>query len=362
MIEIVFYTINKYIGHMIYQASDAGHCMYVHLFGALFGLFASRMNLKTFHRTHPQQARTYQSDIWTIIGTLFLWICFPSFNAAFSTEMLRQRALINTLFALLASTLSTFIFTVFVSTDGKFGVTHAQNAVLAGGVAISATASTICHPWVSLVIGVVAGMLAVFSIEYKQKCILDKAGFHDTRFVLSLHAVPAFFGAIMSMVVSGMATENSIGKLNLYQAYPAMTPDDSTNDTLIHSWVRMGKVNFSDGRSGGDQARYQMYTLLTTMLISIIGGAITGLLLSFKWCDMPTAENAFDDGDQWAVAEEGMASFEAYIPVPHAVEMVERSVVAEDTVELKKNEMTNEEEIEEVKKDGNGTTPIESDH
>lgn len=45
---------------------------------------------------------------------------------------------------------------------------HAQNAVLAGGVAISATASTICHPWVALVIGAVAGMLAVFSIEYKQ--------------------------------------------------------------------------------------------------------------------------------------------------------------------------------------------------
>ena len=54
----------------------------------------------------------------------------------------RTTALLNTVLALCASTVTTFGLT-FVLLDGKFGTVAIQNATLAGGVAIGTTANVI---------------------------------------------------------------------------------------------------------------------------------------------------------------------------------------------------------------------------
>ena len=50
-----------------------------------------------------------------MIGALFLWIYWPSFNAAVaSPEDARHRALLNTYLSLIACTITTFLFSQLI--------------------------------------------------------------------------------------------------------------------------------------------------------------------------------------------------------------------------------------------------------
>ena len=57
-----------------------------------------------------------------ILGTLFLWVYWPSINASFAEGSAQHRAIANTYYALAASCISAFSFTVLQSKEGKFNV------------------------------------------------------------------------------------------------------------------------------------------------------------------------------------------------------------------------------------------------
>ena len=81
--------------------------MYVHLFGAVFGLGVSKaVHLNKVLQVHKQTS-VYHSDLFAFLGTLVLWIFFPSFNALFAAEEAQSRAVINTYLALTASSVAT---------------------------------------------------------------------------------------------------------------------------------------------------------------------------------------------------------------------------------------------------------------
>jgi ammonium transporter Rh len=59
--------------------------MYVHAFGAYFGLAASfalgnKNRDGTPFRNHKHQRSSKTSDTFAMVGTLFLWLFWPSFN------------------------------------------------------------------------------------------------------------------------------------------------------------------------------------------------------------------------------------------------------------------------------------------
>jgi len=91
-IEIIFYALNEAIGVTIFKAVDMGGSMYVHTFGAYFGLAAAYFIRPTKARCDPdsQEFRdntalngaSYNSNLLAMIGTLFLWMYWPSFNGA----------------------------------------------------------------------------------------------------------------------------------------------------------------------------------------------------------------------------------------------------------------------------------------
>ena len=56
------------------------------------------------------------------IGTLFLWIFWPSFNGALVTGDARYRAIINTYFSLSASVLASFVTSMFVDPKRKIDI------------------------------------------------------------------------------------------------------------------------------------------------------------------------------------------------------------------------------------------------
>merc|ERR1712137_164701 len=105
---------------------------------------------------------SYSSDLFSLIGTVFLWLFWPSFVAgAVPSGAGQTTALINTVLALLASTMTTFGLTPLLD-NGMLNTAAVQNATLAGGVSIGATANMV-GPFGAVVIGSLAGLLSTWA-------------------------------------------------------------------------------------------------------------------------------------------------------------------------------------------------------
>jgi ammonium transporter Rh len=107
LFEVVAQIINEFICNHIFKAHDVGRSMYVHLFGAVFGLGVSKAINFNNVPAAAKQTSVYHSDLFAFIGTLFLWVFFPSFNAIFAENEGQTKAIINTYLALTASTIVT---------------------------------------------------------------------------------------------------------------------------------------------------------------------------------------------------------------------------------------------------------------
>jgi ammonium transporter Rh len=83
-IEIVFYSINESIGAGLLKAVDMGGSMFVHTFGAYFGLAASYFfqNRKAIKNETGKCEGDYYSQLIAMVGTIFLFMFWPSFNGA----------------------------------------------------------------------------------------------------------------------------------------------------------------------------------------------------------------------------------------------------------------------------------------
>jgi len=77
------------------------------------------------------------------LGTVFLWLFWPSFNSASLTGDVQQRAIINTILSISASCVIAFATSALTSKNNKFSMMHIQNSTLSGGVAIGTAAGII---------------------------------------------------------------------------------------------------------------------------------------------------------------------------------------------------------------------------
>ena len=127
------YSVNEYIGFSVMFAHDVGYTNFIHVFAAFFGLGVSRA-LKVENVAQPSQLATSKtSNIFSLLGTLFLWVFWPSFMASASVPGLpQQRAMMNTYSAIIASLMATVTVSAFSNLQGKLHIDHIQNAVLAG--------------------------------------------------------------------------------------------------------------------------------------------------------------------------------------------------------------------------------------
>lgn len=87
MLEMIFYTLNRTIITGVMMAVDAAGSMTIHMFGAYFGLtcafyFKPR---RAITDEFEQGKHNYNSRLIAMIGTLFLFVYFPSFNSALAT-------------------------------------------------------------------------------------------------------------------------------------------------------------------------------------------------------------------------------------------------------------------------------------
>jgi ammonium transporter Rh len=79
------------------------------MFGAYFGLAAAYVLGKPTPEDEASESTSMVSDVFSLIGTVFLWLYWPSFVAGTVADGDQERqALLNTVFALAASAVTTF--------------------------------------------------------------------------------------------------------------------------------------------------------------------------------------------------------------------------------------------------------------
>lgn len=126
VLETLFFGLNEYVGALELKASDIGGSMFVHAFGAYFGLAASFFLSPASGRTradgepHPSNGSSYHNDLFAMIGTLFLWMFWPSFNGGPSSGNEQVRVMVNTVLSLSACCMSSFVFSFLMRPGRKF--------------------------------------------------------------------------------------------------------------------------------------------------------------------------------------------------------------------------------------------------
>ena len=156
-IELFFYALNEEIGVAVYYASDAGGSMYVHTFGAFFGVGCAWLYRPKGYKDCPKSS--YYNMMFSAIGSIFLWMYWPSFNGALGSGNPQHRIFVNTVLALCGSCIATFVTSHLVR-KGKFEMEDILNASLAGGVAIGTSSDMGQYPVAALIIGLLAGVVS----------------------------------------------------------------------------------------------------------------------------------------------------------------------------------------------------------
>jgi len=191
---------------------DTGGSIVIHAFGAIFGLGAAlTMTTKQeFEKTIETDAT---SDRYSMLGSMMLWIFWPSFCAALVTPEQMPHTVVNVIIALCGSTLATYLFSV--SLRKKVSIADIANAALAGGVAIGSTCAVASHS-VALIIGILAGGLSTFGFAVIQAKQQKWMKLIDTCGVTNLHGLPGLMGGLAALpVIQGLNMGSQLSGIGL---------------------------------------------------------------------------------------------------------------------------------------------------
>ncbi len=206
---IPFYMINEWILlegglGLIPHGSfmDTGGSILIHAFGALFGLgVVMTMTSEQEFGTPIESDAT--SDRFSMLGSMVLWLFWPSFCAGLVAPELVPHTAVNVVLSLCGATIVTYFASVQLR--GKIAIADVANAALAGGVAIGATCDHASHPS-AFVIGIMAGALSTYGFAVIQPKLQGMVKGIDTCGVTNLHGWPGLMGGFVAIfVVDGIS-------------------------------------------------------------------------------------------------------------------------------------------------------------
>ncbi|MEA4922604.1 MAG: ammonium transporter [Eubacteriaceae bacterium] len=178
---------------------DTGGSVVIHAFGAYFGLGVITKTQKNFEGLEATGSK--MSNQFSMLGSLVLWVFWPSFTSAIVAPDRVTLTAINTVLALAGATLATYVVSKLVG-KGKLDIEHIANAALAGGVAIGSTCD-IASPGMSLLIGLCAGTLSTIGYSFIAPRVCRFIGGTDTCGVHNLHGMPGLLGGLSAIIITG---------------------------------------------------------------------------------------------------------------------------------------------------------------
>ncbi len=213
LLFIPFYMFNEWIiiengfGIIKDGFADTGGSIVIHAYGALFGL-AVAMSMTTKQELEKPIEADATSDRYSVLGSMALWVFWPSFCAALVPPEAIPYTVVNVFLALCGSTLITYILSI--SIRGKINIADIANAALAGGVAIGSTCDHASHS-TAIFIGVLAGAIATIGftiIQSKQQKLIKSV---DTCGVTNLHGLPGLLGGFAAIpIVAGLNVSSQL--------------------------------------------------------------------------------------------------------------------------------------------------------
>ncbi|XP_053573643.1 ammonium transporter Rh type C-like [Bombina bombina] len=286
LFQVTLFAVNEWILLEKLHVIDAGGSMTIHTFGAYFGLtVAWILRRPDLHKRNNKEGSVYHSDLFSMIGTLYLWMYWPSFNSAVSNHGDAQhRAAINTYCSLASCVLTTVAISSVVNKSGKLDMVHIQNATLAGGVAVGTAAEMALTPYGSLIVGFICGIVSTLGFTYLSPILSSKLGLHDTCGIHNLHGMPGLIGGIVGAVTAAAATEG------VYTA-----------EGLKHMF--RFEEEFKD-RTPSIQGGYQAAGICVSLAFGLVGGTVVGFILKLPIWGDPSDENCLEDDVYWEVPEE----------------------------------------------------------
>lgn len=214
LLFVPFYMLNEWIvlqgGLGLIKAGsvvDTGGSIVIHAFGAVFGLgVALTMTTKQEFEKIIESDST--SDRYSMLGSMMLWVFWPSFCAALVPPDKMPHTVVNVILALCGSTLTTYL--VSVSFRKKISIADIANAALAGGVAIGSTCADANHT-LAVFIGIMAGGLSTFGFAVIQERQQKLMKIIDTCGVTNLHGIPGLMGGIAALpIIKGLRMESQL--------------------------------------------------------------------------------------------------------------------------------------------------------
>ncbi len=130
VVESAVFVLVSHVGYSVLGVLDVGGSIFIHAFGAYFGLGASVvLNRMAPDRRAPwpasSQSSTVTSDVFSLLGTVILWVLWPSFNAVLAAdEASFNRVVVNTHLSLVASTVATFVTSSFLGRSVEYRASH----------------------------------------------------------------------------------------------------------------------------------------------------------------------------------------------------------------------------------------------
>ncbi|XP_078105927.1 rh family, C glycoprotein a [Sander vitreus] len=283
---VTLFAVEEYIILNLLHCRDAGGSMTIHTFGGYYGLAITRVLYRpNLHQSKRLNGSVYYSDVFAMIGTLFLWMFWPSFNSAITEHGDGQhRAVINTYLSLAASVLTAVAISSMSQKRGKLDMVHIQNATLAGGVAIGTAAEFMITPYGSLIVGFCSGIISTFGYMFFTPFLEKYFKLQDTCGIHNLHAVPGMLGGFVGAIVAASASVDVYGREGLIKTF-AFEGDFATRSVLT-------------------QGGYQAAGTCVAIAFGLVGGALVGFILKFPIWGDPADDNCYDDEVYWEVPED----------------------------------------------------------
>ncbi|XP_035200045.1 ammonium transporter Rh type B-like [Oxyura jamaicensis] len=285
--EVPVYLASEWLIVTQLGVRDVGGTITIHVFACYFGLGVSKALFGTERQpAHPKETPTPRSDLLALVGTLTLWVFWPSFVAApCQPGDAQHRAILNTLLALSASAVTTVVASSLLESGGKLSPSHLHNGSLAGGVAIGALADVPVTPAASLALGSLSSLVCLLGFRFLTPLLARRLALHDQCGIHNLHGLPGILGAVASAVA-------------------VLAVSEDTNRCQLSHVDGSGVVGEPGGCGGGRQALWQVAGLAVALGGSMISGMLTGAVLRLPCLAPPPEPLCFEDSLNFRIQEQ----------------------------------------------------------